>query len=129
MTRSERAAQLWSLLAFCASTRHVLSYEIVSRLIGVPRQGLGQLLEPIQSYCILRELPPLTSLVVSEVSGLPGEGFIAAEDVPRAQAQVFEFDWLSHDAPTVDDLEVAANELPSSGRLLAELLREAEERR
>ena len=35
---------------------------LLGRLIGVPRQGLGQLLEPIQSFCIVKHLPALTSL-------------------------------------------------------------------
>jgi hypothetical protein len=85
MTKSERAAQIWPILALCASQRQTLSYDQLGRLIGVPRQGLGQLLEPIQSYCIIHRRPPLTVLVVSDVDGVPGSGFIGAQDVPSAQ--------------------------------------------
>jgi hypothetical protein len=99
----------------------LLAYDELSELIGVPRPGLGQLLEPIQSYCILKERPPLTSLVVSEVSGLPGEGFIAAANVSEAQARVFEYKWMGAHVPTPDELERAVVELPSNGRSLAEL--------
>jgi hypothetical protein len=87
VTKSERAAQIWPLLALSAAKRQTLTYEEVGRLIGVPRQGLGQLLEPIQSVCILRDLPPLTVLVVSDVDGTPGPGFIGAQHVPSAQAR------------------------------------------
>ena len=124
MRRAERAAQIWPLLTLCASHRQILSYDLLSKLIGVPRPGLGQLLEPIQSYCILNGLPALTCLVVSENSGLPGEGFIAASDVPSAQAAVFDFDWLSQPVPTVDQLETAVQQLPSNGRALKDLLKQ-----
>ncbi|MFX0200787.1 MAG: hypothetical protein ACFFCW_32100 [Candidatus Hodarchaeota archaeon] len=124
MTRSERAAQIWPLLTICASHRQILSYDLLSKLIGVPRPGLGQLLEPIQSYCIIKGLPALTCLVVGENSGLPGEGFVAASDVPSEQAAVFAFDWLSHPVPAVDQLETAVQQLPSNGRALKDLLKQ-----
>lgn len=124
MTKGQRAAQIWPLLTLCASNRQVLTYELLGKLIGVPRVGLGQLLEPIQSYCILNRIPPLTSLVVSDNSGLPGEGFIAASDVPSAQANVFRFDWSGQQVPTDDQLEQSAQRLPSNGRSLAELLQQ-----
>ena len=123
MTKGERAAQIWPLLTICASRRHTLTYDLIGRLIGVPRKGLGQLLEPIQSYCIIHRLAPLTSLVVSDTSGLPGEGFIGASDVSGAQAKVYTFDWLGISPPDPSLLEEAARRLPSNGRSLEELLR------
>ena len=62
MTKGERAAQIWPLLTVSAARRQKLTYDLLGRLIGVPRQGLGQLLEPIQSFCIVKHLPALTSL-------------------------------------------------------------------
>jgi hypothetical protein len=121
MTKWQRAAQIWSVLTLCATRRQTLTYDLLGRLIGVPRQGLGQLLEPIQSYCILNRLEPLTVLVVSDVSGLPGEGFVAASDVPGAQARVFARDLLSLAAPDENALEAACRALPSKGRSLCEL--------
>jgi hypothetical protein len=116
MTTTERAAQLWALLAFAAHNRQVLTYDIVGRLIGVPRQGLGRLLEPIQSYCLLHELPPLTILVVSETTGAPGTGFVAdTENIGLVQLRVFAFDWLNHTAPTAEDFERALQDRPSNG--------------
>lgn len=105
MTKYERAAQLWSVLALAASNRQVLTYDIVARLIGVPRPALGGFLEPIQAYCIQNSLPPLTVLVVSEQTGFPGEGFIGAEDIPLALIKVFAHDWIGQGSPNAEDFE------------------------
>jgi hypothetical protein len=117
MSASERAAQIWAVLALAARNRQILTYEMVGRLIGVPARGLGHLLEPIQSYCLVQNLPPLTILVVQEGTGLPGAGFTAssAAELAKHQLQVFNFDWLKHDAPTPEVLENAAKERPSRG--------------
>jgi len=97
MTRSERASQIWAVLAWAAKNRQTLTYGHLSKLIGVPTAGLGQLLEPIQSYCLLKKLPPLTILVVQKGSGLPGPGFsMNGADRARACMDVYEYDWLGH---------------------------------
>ena len=108
MKTTERAVQLWPVLALAATNRQVLTYEMVANLIGVPRRGLGGLLGPIQSYCLEHELPPLTILVVGQDTGIPGAGFIAAEDIPKTQVQVFAYDWLQHGCPSVADFEAAS---------------------
>lgn len=105
MTREERAAQIWALLVFAALHRQTLTYERLSHLTGVPQQGLGPNLDPIQRYCLDNDLPPLTSLVVSKGTGVPEHGFSAAGDVPRAQAEVYGYDWLSVQAPRVEDFK------------------------
>jgi hypothetical protein len=115
MTQYERAAQIWSVLALAARNRQELTYDIVGRLIGVPRQGLGRLLEPIQSYCLTQDLPPLTLLVVSEATGQPSPGFTATQQVPEERQRVFGFDWLDHAAPTPELLEQAVQQHPSNG--------------
>lgn len=113
MEASERAAQIWSVLAWAATSRQVLTYKILGRLIGVPARGLGHLLEPVQSYCLLHGLPPLTILVVSEDTGLPSSGFTAAADIPKTQLSVFQHHWLEAEAPTPKDLAAAAAQRPS----------------
>ncbi len=112
MTRAERAQQLWSLLTLAASNRQILTYDIVARLTGVLRPSIGDYLRPIQQYCTEKGLPPLTSLVVSELDGMPGEGFIAAADVPSAQIRVFKHSWLETLAPNADQLEQAYGRAP-----------------
>jgi hypothetical protein len=104
-----------AILALAAKSRQVLTYDIVAKLVGVPRQGLGQVLDPIQSYCMMEGLPPLTILVVREDSGLPGAGFIAAADIPKTKIAVFAYDWLERGAPSPDALERAVAKMPSNG--------------
>ena len=117
MNRSERASQIWAVLAYAASNRQSLTYRQLGRLIGVPAAGLGNLLEPIQSYCMREELPPLTVLVVQQESGLPGSGFTAAtaQEFAQAQSRVFAFDWLKHGNPQPEKLEAAVAALLSNG--------------
>jgi hypothetical protein len=105
MTRYDRAAQLWSILALAAKNRQVLTYDIVAKLSGVPRPAIGGFLEPLQTFCMRKELEPLTILVVSEESGLPGTGFVAASDIPRTQQAVFAFDWIAFGAPSPENIE------------------------
>lgn len=111
----ERAAQAWSLLAFAASNRQTLTYELVGKLTGMHSAGLGAVLEPIQSYCMLNDLPALTALVVNKSTGLPGPGFIAAADVPREFVRIFEHDWLASGCPSPEQLSDAADARPSNG--------------
>src|SRR6266576_6657976 len=117
MSASERAAQIWPVLALAARNRQILTYDIVGRLIGVPARGLGHLLEPIQSYCLSKNFPPLTILVVQEATGTPGAGFVAAtaNEFSKKQLEVFDFDWLNRVAPTPDEL-AASVKRPSPER-------------
>ena len=117
MTRSERACQIWAVLAYAASKRQSLTYGQLGKLIGVPAAGLGGLLEPIQSYCLSQKLPPLTVLVVQQETGLPGPGFTAAsaQAFDQAQSQVFAYGWLEHGNPQPEKLEQAVQALPSNG--------------
>lgn len=112
MTRAERGQQLWSLLALAATNRQVLTYDIVARLTGVVRPSIGDFLRPIQRYCTEEGFPPLAALVISEQTGLPGEGFIAAADVPAAQMRVFQHPWLDTNAPSAERLEDAYDRAP-----------------
>ena len=112
MTREQRAAQLWSLLALAATNRQVLTYNLVAKLTGVVRPSIGDFLRPIQQYCVEKNMPPLTALVVSEETGLPGEGFIAASNVPAAQMRVFEYDWLTTRPPGEEELNAAYKRAP-----------------
>jgi hypothetical protein len=115
MTSGERATQIWPVLALAARNRQILTYDLLSQLIGVPRYGLGQLLEPIQSYCLVNQLPPLSILVVKTDTGMPGTGFTAAQDIPSHQAQVFARDWLALGCPTPNDFDAAVRQRPSNG--------------
>jgi hypothetical protein len=124
MSRFDQTAIVWPLLVFAAGNRQVLTYDLLGRLVGVPPSDLGRILEPIQSHCILKKLPPLTSIVVSGRTGVPGEGFIAAGNVPQAQAETFLFDWLNCPVPSREDYQAAVRQLPSLGLSLTALMRQ-----
>ena len=117
MNRSERASQIWAVLAWAAAHRQNLTYVHLGRLIGVPTVGLGQLLEPIQSYCLLQGLPALTVLIVQQETGLPGPGFsgVTAEKLASEREQVFSYDWMKHGNPQSEKLEQAVQQRPSNG--------------
>jgi len=117
MKIAERATQIWSVLAWAATHRQNITYSQLAQATGAFTGGLGALLEPIQSYCLLQALPPLTILVVQQESGLPGSGFTGASagDLARAQARVFSFNWLKHGNPGPEKLAQAAREKPSNG--------------
>ncbi|PHV63757.1 MULTISPECIES: hypothetical protein [Cyanobacterium] len=114
MKISERSAQIWSILALSAHNRQMLTYKMVYQLTGMAISGLGKCLEPIQSYCLLNNLPPLTILVVNQNTGLPGVGFIATDNIPKTLLDVFSYDWLNHGSPTPEQLEEAVKQLPSN---------------
>ena len=126
MSRFDHTASIWPLLVFAVENRRVLTYAKLGQLIGVKPPELGRLLEPIQSHCILQGLPPLTSIVVDARTGLPGEGFIAANNVPRAQAETFRFDWLGVPVPSREDYRNAVQQLPSLGLSLSALMRQSD---
>lgn len=117
MTRSERACQIWAVLAWAAASRQSLTYGQIAAATGTIQVSVGGFLEPIQSYCLLNELPPLTVLVVSKETGLPGSGFTATTGtgIPTAREAVFGFDWLKRGNPGADALELAVKRLPSNG--------------
>lgn len=115
MNAAQRAVQIWPVLLLAARNHQILKYDLLGQLIGVPRHGLGQLLEPIQSYCLVHKLPPLSALVVSSRTGLPSAGFIAAKDVPAAQMEVFSHEWSKVECPSAEKFAEAVAGLPSNG--------------
>src|ERR1043166_7647986 len=74
MTNEQRALQFWSVLVLAARSQQLLSYKSMEKLTGIPKQGVGRVLAPIQAYCKRNKLPPLTALVINEDEGLPGLG-------------------------------------------------------
>lgn len=115
MNLSERAWQTWPVLTLAARNRQIITYEILAKLTGMHTPGLGSVLEQVQSYCLVNDLPPLSALVVNKVTGLPSEGFSASNNVPRAFIDIFEHDWLSTPCPTPDKLAEATRVRPSNG--------------
>jgi hypothetical protein len=71
MTKYERAQQLWSILVLAARNRQVLTYKLIEQATGLVRPSIGQMLSPIQNFCLNRQKPPLTILVVNDGNELP----------------------------------------------------------
>lgn len=77
MTLAEEAVLLWPLLALAARTQQILSYAAVEGYTGISRHELNHALGLIHNYCKRRGWPLLNTIVVSQQSGMPGEGFPA----------------------------------------------------
>lgn len=91
----ELAGLAWAPLVAAAQRRHKPTYEELAQSIGTRGVSLmGQVLEPLQRYCLEKSLPPLTSIVINKRTGLPGKGFTAVSGDPEdAQEATFTWDW------------------------------------
>ena|SRR5271157_1285371 len=111
MSKAQRAVQLWSVLILAARNQQVLSYSILEKLTGLPKFSFGDFLGPVTCYCRVHKLPPLTVLVVSEETGLPGEKYPEHPNIFDGQARVFVYDWLAHGVPSPEDFEAAIEQV------------------
>jgi hypothetical protein len=111
MTQAEQAVLLWPMLALAARTQQILSYAAVEGYTGIARHGLNRALGLIHDYCKRRGWPLLNTIVVSQQSGMPGEGFpedLSPVEIKVEQGRVFLFDWSGHDKPRPDDFQAAS---------------------
>lgn len=108
MSTYERAIQIYQILIGAAHNRQVLTYPIISKIIGVPKQGLAPHLGHLMNYCDRNDLPPITVLVVQKHSGKPGAGFTTFEDLHGDRERVFAHNWYRMKPLTVAELQ--ANE-------------------
>ena len=90
-----RAQQIWPILISLAHNRQIITYKRLAGLIGMRGGGvLGKgPLARIAYYCIQNDLPPLTSLVVNEKTGLPGNGIPVKKSATQRE-QVFNEAWF-----------------------------------
>jgi hypothetical protein len=101
MNQFELASLAWGPLVQSAAQHHLLTYQDLTQPLGLRgarpvRFALGL----IQSLCLEKRLPPLTSIVINKHTKLPGLGFIAwTGDLQEAHDSVFAFDWSSVPAP------------------------------
>ena len=89
--------------------RQTQTYKSLSVLMyGKTAAGvLAQILGHIAAYCNENELPPLTTLVVNEKTGLPGEEIPVDEDLNSLRETVYKFDWYDLYPPTPEELKEA----------------------
>lgn len=104
-----RASQCWQILISKANTSSIITYGELAKLMGIHHRPLGYILGYIMYYCQHNELPPLTSIVVNQDTGVPGEGFTAEEpaNVPAQHIQVFRYDWFDLVPPTIEEFKEA----------------------
>ena len=107
MTRAERAMQIWPILVMAAYERRIYTYGQIANMIGINGAGvLGSFLGPIMFYCQHHDLPPLTVLVVNQVTGMPGEGLTTLDNINQDHEAVFNHPWLEMLPVQVSDLQV-----------------------
>ena len=108
LTQAEQAVLMWPILVSAARNQQITSYAAIEGFTGIDRMGQNQALGLIRSYCQRHNWPLLHCLVVSRVTGLPGEGLpedMTATQVLLEQARIFVFDWSGHEKPLAEDLQ------------------------
>jgi len=106
--RPSRALQVWQILIAAAHNRQILTYKILADIVGYGGAGVfGQILGHIADYCNQNGLPPLTSLVVNEKTGVPGHG-IPVKNAPKKREEVFNYKWFRIVPPTVEQFREAS---------------------
>lgn len=92
--QTARAAKIWEALTPVAKAKKTITYKELSEDINVHPRALRHALEFVQIKCKEVELPPLTSIVVSTVTGLPGAGNdVQEKDLSSAYEKIFAHDW------------------------------------
>jgi len=104
-----RAVQTWQILVCRASLHHIITYGELAELLGyTDARPLAVILGHILYYCQQHDLPPLTSLVVNQETGLPGAGIgMEAESIPAKHMKVFQYNWFEVVPPSMEDLRLA----------------------
>ena len=106
-SRPARALQVWQILIGASHNRQIITYKILAKLLGFRGEGVfAQILGHIAYFCKQNRLPPLTSLVVNERTGLPGVG-IPIKNAPKLRESVFKYKWYSIVPPTVEQFREA----------------------
>jgi len=100
-TMYELAYQVWPILTKVALKGESITYMKIATRLGYPTANpIRHPLAVIQEYCIEKEFPPLTILVVNDKSGKPGSGFIAwLGDLEQGRQRVFNFEWDKIEIP------------------------------
>jgi hypothetical protein len=109
VTRSERAVQVWQVLVNAAFYRQTLTYTLLADRIGAESTELASPLGMISRYCALKQLPPLTVLVVRSDAGTPAADLSWTTDVDFAREAVYQLEWLKLKPPAASDFALVEN--------------------
>ena len=108
MTNFERSSQFWGVLALAARFRHTVTYREMEQMTGLPRHFQNRTLANILDYCAQHGLPRLTCIVVEQATGVPASNDFQGLDISAETQRVFDYDWLSHGAPSPADFQEAS---------------------
>lgn len=103
MIQAERSPQIWQVLIGAARNRQTLTYEMVGEMVGIPAVAVGNCLDPIQSFCHEKGLPPLTVLVVGKNTGHVSGGYVPASEEGADRESVYAYNWYSLEGRKVAD--------------------------
>ena len=107
MDDTQRALQLWSLLALAARMQTILTYGEVADLTGLANEH-GRQLGYVAFYCMKHDLPLLSSLDVNQETGNPSAAFYRDTDIAAEHRRCFAYDWRKKGVlPTVEQLQDA----------------------
>ena len=107
-TSSARALQIYQILLGLAHNRQTTTYGKLAEILGFDGAGVFAVpLGHIMYWCAENELPPLTSLVVKQDTGLPGDGLTSPVDLHGEREQVFEYPWFKLYPPSPEELKAA----------------------
>lgn len=109
MTRSEQAVQVWQVLIGAAFNRQTLTYTLLGERIGLDAGSLGVPLGMVNRYCSMKQLPPLTVLVVRSDAGTPATELSWTTDVDFAREAVYQLDWFKLKPPSANDFALVEN--------------------
>lgn len=110
-----RALQIWQILISRAFNKQLITYGELADILGFG--GAGVLAHPlgyIMEYCQHHELPPLTSIVINQKTGSPGDGLITIEDydsIDSARIEVFYYSWYRLVPPPIEELVEIHNKI------------------
>jgi len=95
-----RAAKIWDALTPVATAKKTITYKELSEEINIHPRALRHALGFVKVKCKEEELPPLTSLVVSTITGVPGAGNdVRTKDLTSAYEKIFAYHWDKKENP------------------------------
>ena len=112
MKRTERAMQIWQILLGAAHNRQTVTYGQIADHLGLGGAGvLSQTLDLIHHYCVAKELPSITCLVVNQESGIPGSGYdpaVGEGSLHAIREEVYRKNWYALFPAQIADFEAIA---------------------
>ena len=104
MTEREWCETIWPVLTSVAQSGGTITYADLKGRIGFKgwQRTFSSCLGRIANFCYLHELPILTAVVVSKVSGKPGSGIPYAEDFHSELARVGAHPWQRQTPPVAE---------------------------